>query len=223
MFVSAVFVFGMGACGLAPPKYLGEDSYEYFPFDGTRTWEFINADPNVSYKLVVTQLAETTLVDGRNVYSIEHAAECVAADEACVEGAILRTVRWSSSGTDGVFIHGVLVGAVDAVFDPGITVAGEKMLVDGEPLETATSDGDWTSDLTLKEVCPVVLQGDWESCSVFEVDDQESSSAHADIAGTYWANVGYNVVAFDLTDDDVDRWELSSVVCAENDPCDGVW
>jgi hypothetical protein len=218
-----VWLAALMGCPQTGPIFSGEDSSIYFPFDGSRTWEFINADPSVTYKLVVTQLPDPASSDFGNVYSLEQRVACVAADPDCLDQELVRTTLWSSSGTKGVFLHGVIVGGTETTVKPPITVADEEMLVDEEPWETATSDGSWTSDLVLKEPCPVVLSTDWDSCAVFEVDDAGTSSIHDNAAGTYWANVGYNVVAFDLTDDGLDRWELSSVVCPDDDPCDGVW
>lgn len=215
--------FLLCACGGAPPVFDGEEGASFFPFDGSRTWEFINADDAVTYKLVLVQQPDPTSSPVGNVYSIQHHIECVAADPGCVDGEVVRTVRWSSVGTDGAFLHGALVGGVDTVVKPPITVADENVLVEEDPWLTSTSDGDWSSDLVLKEACPVVITSDWESCLRFDVDDAGTSSLHDHVAGSYWANYGYNVVAFDLTDDGLGRWELSSVVCPDDDPCDGEW
>jgi hypothetical protein len=219
----AVWVAWLSSCGPTDsPDYCGVESSQFFPFDGNRTWEFINADPSVTYKLVVTQGSDPTPSDVGNVYALEHRVGCVSEDPDCLDGELVRTVHWSSTGTQGVFVHGVTVGGAEATIEPPVTLADECMLVDEEAWTTSASDGTWISDLVRKEACPVALTTDWDSCVVFDVDDAGSSSIHDHVAGTYWANFGYNLVAFDLVDDGVDRWELSSVVCPD-DPCDGEW
>lgn len=221
--MSMLQITAMLGCEAPQPFYEGEEAAPWFPFDGARLWTFDNEDADVSYRLVLSQRPDASPSETGAVYAIEHRVQCVGADPECLDDTLVRTVRWSSTATDGVFLHGVLLGDVDAWADPPFRVADERVLVDEAPWVTVSSDGTWSSDLVAREACEVGIDPSWNDCMRFDVTDDATSSFGSAVTGSYWVNFGYNVVAFDLVDDGLGRWALSDYACPDDPPCDGEW
>lgn len=215
------------------PILSGVVTYELFPFDCARTWEFTSTDTSLAYKLVATSdTPPETLQDGTNVYTVQYATDCLGSDPECVDGEVIRKIQWSSTVGDGVYLHGYAIGdGAITKFDPPLQLALENMtkVVDPENpgptefAETITNGATWTSVLAEIEACPVKMSVDWDECYRFDVTTDGGDGAP--IAGSWWAIGGQGVVAFEVAGD-TGAWQTSSVKAVESDDmgaCDGDW
>ena len=188
-----------------------------FPYDGDRTWEYISTDQELPYKLIATTVGSERH-DGRNVYTVQYAKECLASDPTCVTGEVLRTVRWSSTSGDGVHIWGYTLGGSNPVeFDPPVQVALDTMKRD-DVAETRVDGADWTSTMLGTDICPIAFTANWDECGVLRIETTATDGYP--ITGTYYAARRNNLAAIEL-EGDTGRWELSDFDC-EGD-CNGVW
>ncbi len=204
--------------GTDDPSGPVDNVWKMFPFDGQRTWEYINVDDTVTWTLVGTmQSDQPILKDGLNVYTIDYTKHCVGTDSDCVEGELVRTVAWSSDPVDGVHIHRWEQDGAPLAFEPPVKLAGSDMAT-GEPTETATTGALWTSELVDLEECPVYLTVvDWPLCGRFHLTGEGVG-----LPGDYWAVRSAGIVAMELTDG-MPRWELLATDCTPDEGCDGVW
>jgi len=218
-----------------PFGYGGTLMYEYFPFDGIRTWEFISTDEDLPHTMVATMREPDPDAkapkDGINLYTIDYSKHCRGADGSCIEGDLIRTITWSSDLEDGVRIHDyedATTGLIE--FNPPILIAPEKMERD-ETAVTDTGGFTWTSTLIATETCPVHMNVDWTDCIHFSLDDGDGDiNTNPGLVGDYWAIVGYNVVAVELAaevsmvdGEEVGQWQLSDHDCEPLEECDGSW
>jgi hypothetical protein len=215
------------------PLYPGVVTYELFPFDCERTWEFTSTDTTLAYKLAaVSDTPPEPTGDGTNVYTLRYVTQCLGADPDCVDGDVDRKIQWSSTVGDGVHVHGFALGD-EAItkFDPPMQLALENMkkALDpenpgpGEFAETITNGATWRSVLTAIEACPVKMAVDWDECYRFEVTTDGGDGIP--VAGTWWAIAGQGVVAFEVAGDS-GQWQASftdQVESEEMGACDGTW
>lgn len=214
-------LIALGAAGCTPPNnasFSGTDMKDLFPFDGERTWEFLNSDVSIPYKLIGTLQPEGEPMGAVTLYTVQFTKECVQVGEPCTDGELMWSTSWTSNLTDGVFIHRYTVADGAAVeLDPPLQIATGRMKKD-DVIETTTDGSTWTSELMGFEECPVNMAVSWDSCARLEV--ASSAGDGAPLAGTYWANAGFNVVAMELPWD-IELWGLSKHTC--NGECDGRW
>jgi hypothetical protein len=207
-------------------EFSGTTMDDLFPFDGFRTWEFINTDNEIGYKLVgqmdnVVEVDDDTSV---NVYRVDYSKkDCTAVDPDCLDGELLWSLKWSSSGTYGVRIHGMNEGRDEATwvdFDEPLQVATATMKV-GETVTSTINGQTWTSTLQAFEDCPVYLPVEWKDCAHLEVVDTGGDALSGmPIAGDYWAIAGRNVVAISRRSD-TGQWQLADDECEGE--CNGLW
>lgn len=214
-----LFALALFGCGGPGYTYGGSEVWQLFPFDGTRTWEYISTDTSLSYKLLVTSIGEAEAIDGTNVYTLDYTTECVAADPDCVDGEILWKLRWSSDPTDGVLIHAFDVGAGMQDIVPPMQMTFDTMKK-GEVAETTTGGANWTSTMLGTESCPIAMAANWEECGLFEVAVDAGDGFP--MAGKWWATKGNGVAAMELATQ-TGRWELSDLACEPIEECDGNW
>lgn len=217
---SVVGLVGLAACAGTPPTYVGTDLYLMFPFDGVRTWEFVSTDPEISYALVAKMRSTEPDVheDGHNLYPVDYFSECRQNDPDCVDG-LIRTIVWANDEVDGTFIYAWTEGSNTLTFDPPLMIADTEMRRD-DVLTTETGGATWTSRLDALESCPVRLNVDWQCAKMVLDDGDDNPATGSGLTGTYWATVGYNVVAI-APEGGEDVWELSKQYCEED--CAGVW
>ncbi len=208
-----------GCTGTNPFTFSGVPIPDLFPFDGLRHWEFTSTDTSVRYRLVAEMLPEDPdTIDGRTVYTVDYFTECVAQDGSCVDGELLRSLMWASDGSDGVFVYGYDNGSGLVELSPPVQI-GTDAMKRGDVVESTTDGTTWSSEMMGLEPCPVNMNVAWDDCGKFEVTAADGDGSP--IAGTYWANAGFNVVAFEWSGDETGQWGLSNHECLEE--CDGVW
>jgi len=200
-----------------PLDFPGIKTHGLFPFDGDRTWEYLNdTDDEIGFRLVARTVGSRR-VDGDNVYTVEYLIDCHTNDPACVTGTVLRTVDWASVIGDGVFIHGYTADDAIVEFSPPVQVANSPMKF-GDVSTSTTGGADWTSTMGSTEVCPTKATLNWTECYTFVVATTGASGFP--LAGKYWAAGGENVTAMEL-DNGLGLWKLDDRSC-EGD-CFGEW
>lgn len=200
------------ACGDPRTAVIEEaQTWKSFPFDGVRTWTYVNADRSVPYAIVATSdgVAERRVgpgAHGFDVYTVSYG--CVGESEACATPE-LYALQWSSDTFQGVFVHGVRMGgaATFVAFDPPLWFAGDTQAV-GERLVTETNGATWTSTRGESQGCDDLV---WEL---------ETADGGYPLAGQWWAMEVVGVTAFQRSGD-ATRWELAEIACEED--CDGAW
>jgi hypothetical protein len=217
-----MILLALAACNPPNPyTFGGSPVWELFPFDGSRTWTYINTDLELSYKMVATSVLEPEVRDQKNVYTVAYTQDCIANDPYCT-GAVMRKIQWSSDIEDGVFIWGYVIGeGTIQELDPPIQVALDTEKRD-QFVDTDTAGATWTSTLVGEEPCPIAMNADWDDCSQFEIT-VAGGAADFDgypIAGKWWATKGNGVAAMEIVTDP-GQWQLDDIDC--QDECDGNW
>jgi hypothetical protein len=191
--------------------YAGYVMEDFFPFDGQRSWEFVNDDASLPYKLTAAldPVYEEQNEGVTRVFTIEYAMECVSTDAGCEDGPYrTRYVKMSSDSTYGTLLYGYDSEASGPVqFSPPVVFTDANSKV-GQVEETETGGTTWTSTFSSIEPCPVKNTDQWDECVHFVLDD---GGAGTPLAGEYWAVAGYNVVAMQLAED-AEKWQLLNTV-----------
>ncbi len=223
--VAGLCLLAIGACDKENPyTFSGTDMYELFPFDGdVRTWEYINVDESLSYRLVAKTRIEDPVEGGSyRIYNVDYTTDCVQTDPTCVEDELIRTVGISSDVVNGVLIHTVESNGSVINYDPPLALA-DKEMKPGDTVVTETDGQTFTATFVGVEFCPVRLNVDWRDCAHITLEDGDADPlTNADIVGDYWAIAGQNIVAIQLSLD-TDQWQLSAVACEPDDTCLGDW
>ncbi|MEQ1508069.1 MAG: hypothetical protein ABMB14_37920 [Myxococcota bacterium] len=206
-----------GCGGDYGPQFNGSPVWQMFPFDGERTWDYINTDTTLPHKLIGTSVLEPEVIGGVNVYTVQYVKECVGADPACVEGELVRKIRWSSTVSDGVFIHGYDIGAGIVDLVPPVQVT-EDTMERGDVLETESGGIVWSSTMNGIEQCPIKMTADWPECGSFTIAADVGDGYP--VAGDLWATKGNGIAAMQLATE-TGQWQLSDVDCQGD--CDGKW
>ena len=224
----------LAGCPAPPPSVGGEGLWQHFPFDGSRTWEYISTDTDLSYKLVGKMRAEDPdpeVSEDYNIYHIDYSTKCVSADPDCIDDEIVRTLGISSDVTNGTLLHNFSQGSADLTFDPPLVIAPKESKV-GEAVATATDGTTWNATLIGFEPCDNVvrMQGDdfaIANCSAHLLleDADTNPDTNYGIAGDYWVAKGLGIAGISLEGDDEHVWGLSKLTCEETDDrsCDGTW
>jgi hypothetical protein len=187
--------------------YLGERMDQYFVFDGDRSWEFISDDTSLPYLMIGDLQEEFVSINegSTRIYTIRYKTDCLGAGE-CDDGAFIWSLDLSFDSIYGAQIHGITVGSEPAtVFDPAVVLT-TPYINQGDVFETVSGGVTYTSTFIGFEQCPVQWNVDWPKCVHFTLDD---GGAGTPLAGDYWANVGFNLVAMDM-DMDESFWQLLS-------------
>jgi hypothetical protein len=199
---------GLAACGPQPaPCYCGYSLDVFFPFDGQRTWEFVNDDPSVPYHVIATLDPDFAEREGgaMQVYTIHYTVACVGDDPACVdEGPFrVRSIQMSSDRAYGTLLHSVDLGSGIEVFEPPVMLT-DGMGDVGQLWETDSNGITWASVYAELGDCDVPYTHEWSHCLTLLVDDDANAetrpTAHP-LHGEWVAVTGYNVVQFQWRDD----------------------
>lgn len=200
-----IIASGVAGCGGGGYQYAGYSMDDFFPFDGARTWEYVNTDVAVPYKLIATLDNAFEDVDGKKVHTVDYSYECLdPKGKDCPDAGFVRAVRWSSNASSGVLLHSFEDISGRTNYDPPIALTSSRMVV-GDSVETQTGGVTYTStfDVIVSE-CPIQWVDTWTGCPKITLDD---GGAEAPLAGEYYAIGGYNVVAMELTGD-TGQWQL---------------
>ncbi len=209
------------AVGCAPPQdnISGSaiDMTDYFIYSSSaiQTWEFINRDPSITYQLIANQSEAVEETPDGQIFSVAWNLHCVSADPECVDRT-LKTVKWRVEQSRGVFLPGIVPAqGLPIDFAPEVQLALGEM----DPGEFVVSNsGGFTFTATFDGFadCPVSWTGtsDWgDDCIQITLDDGDTNPAtNPEIVGTYWAIVGFDVVAWQ-GEEDLDVWQLSKYEC----------
>jgi hypothetical protein len=192
------------ACDGGTTTYRGTQLSEYFPYDGTRSAEYINEDTeNIGWKLVVDKLEPTSRQGDYELVTFEWSN--------FDDGSILGSVIWSSSNGDGIHIHGYSVGTdAPITFDPPIQFGDDDDYMSvGEEVVTETGGYTFTATYIGNEDCPVQWGLDWEGCLHMRLDDGDGDDMAGPIfAGDYWLVQRYGPAWMHLTGY-TEKWNLA--------------
>ena len=195
-----------------PPAYGGTKMSDYFAFDGSRKATFNNDDTSITWQLVVEKKAQTTVVDGREIVTMEYSNNETA--------EVLGSVQWSTVTGDATWVHGYSLGAMGETitFDPPIAITDDDDAMRmGDVLETDTTDSNgvaqhYTSTFTGPETpCGVTANADFDHCVVFNITDGVDDPATSPLfVGTFTLVAAYNMEKISLPAY-TQQWELTQI------------
>jgi len=207
MRIVALVLAGCAGTGLPPG---GTIVWESFPYDGQRTWEYVNDE--MTYRLVVEIFGpgEPGLLD-TTVYTLHYKQDCFGNDPSCVTGEILRIMKWSSDPTKGVMVHGFgdLLAMQD--FDPPIQISADDA-DRGDTWTTTTGGANWTSTFNGIGECQIAMDQTWPSCFIFEITTDAGEGYP--LAGTWWSAQANGVATMEIATE-TGIWELNDFWCDE--------
>ncbi len=193
-------LFLLAACEGSKTTYSGTAMGVYFPFDGGRDAEYVNADTNVAWHLMLHKVEPTETTEGREVATFEQSMDT---------GELLYSVKWSVSSQQPIQIEGWSEGTGEfQIFDPPLVVANANMHSD-ESVSTETGGRSWTSTFFGPEDCPVLWGGlEWEDCAHIRIDDGDGDdNVGPAFAGDYWFVTRYGPAW--MTTTGYAQWTLS--------------
>lgn len=211
--MTAVFLVG---CTNQAPPLIPTEVWNLFPFDGERTWRYVNDD--APYNLQGEIVGSDQLPNNIRAYAVSYTKLCRFESKQCVTGDEVLNILWSSDPTEGVRIHSYSYEGVPVDLRPPLRIAPDAT-PPNIPTVTTTAGSTWTSVFTVITRCPSVATNDW-SCGVFELSS-DAPDGGVPLAGTFYAARGQGIVALDIAMDDYGLWENAESTC--DGDCNGEW
>lgn len=211
----AALVVLVAPSGCAQPDFgtPGRLMDDYFELTNASEWTYVSTDDSFDWQNKAVRSEEGVALDeDTTVYTRSHEVQCT--ESPGCEPAFLYSIDWSTSPSDGAFIHGWQLPDMEEPrpAETPIRIVDNRMNV-GDIETTEGVDGHaFTSEFTRLEACPTpgVPRFAEETCVVLTVTSEPAGHW---LAGTYWALTGWHVVAFERTDD-TGRWELEAITQA---------
>ncbi len=204
--ISALAITLGAACnGSTVPGYNGYPMDDFFPFDGTcRGWELVSDDVSLPYMMVGSvQPNPDTADDGfTQIWTINYNVLCITEGETCDEGALLRSIKMSTSRSAGTLVYAFDDGTGAQSFDPPLKLTDGTMA----PTDTISSESgaaSLTTEFVTIGSCDI-RWASWDGCPLLTVDDAGTGTG---MSGDYWVADGWGIVAWQL-DSDSGRWSL---------------
>lgn len=197
-------------------EFPGITTWNMFPFEQGRVWEYISTDRTLTYKLVAQLEGKPDIEQSINIYTVSYNRECVSNDPDCEDAELFR-LRWSSTANLGVRIHTLQQDGINTQFEPPLVVARPQMELD-EMVMTTTGGRSWTSQFGGIVPCDTNFPAGWDQCGLFEIDDN-LIDVPSPILGAFWAAPQQGLATIEFQGEE-GRWRLSDVDCGE---CDGRW
>ena len=195
-------VLAISGCSASDYKYAGYRTYESFPLDGTRTWQYKHAVHD--YLLEVEMESEPETAGSTRIHTLRYSQ-----DEP---SRVLYAIKWSSDSTNGVQIHGYIIenepveggggddtgdseggddtASVDLVtgswvdFDPPLKLT-EYQMAPGDSVQRSADGDDYTTTFERVEGCPNDWRDDW---NCLKIVIESSSDDPPPFVGTWhWA------------------------------------
>lgn len=205
----SLFIGGlmMTACDTDNYQYAGHNTYEYFVFDGERTWKYRQDDLSIEWRM---EARKSGVVD-------KGTTQVVTIDYGVLDPAeLLYSIDWSSDSSNGIQIHGYSVEDGDAVnFDTPVSMSDYRM-VPGDIVETVTNGVTFTAELVGVESC----ENDWVTepweCLHFSISDGVDDASSAPFVGDWWLAADWGTSRFQPAGYST-PWILSEAVWSPED------
>jgi hypothetical protein len=205
----SLFVGGlmMTACDTDNYQYAGHNTYEYFVFDGERTWKYRQDDLSIEWRM---EARKSGVVD-------KGTTQVVTIDYGVLDPAeLLYSIDWSSDSSNGIQVHGYSVEDGDAVnFDTPVSMSDYRM-VPGDIVETVTNGVTFTAELVGVESC----ENDWVTepweCLHFSISDGVDDASSAPFVGDWWLAADWGTSRFQPAGYST-PWILSEAVWSPED------
>jgi hypothetical protein len=213
MSLASMMVMAAGCPTNSNIRFEGDNTWEFFPFEGYRKWTYVSEDTSLPYMLVAETADESELLEsGTRVYTVNFRYDCVGAADPCIEdldadgspdldGTLAWSWRMSASSIGGVLIH-ELGGAS---YDPPVQLADSSMFK-GDSVVTESGGTTYTSTYVEQNLCPAPY---WrgsppDECALFRLEDGGAGST---VAGEFWSIYQFNIVAFTF-EGEASQWQL---------------
>ena len=214
-----MFVALVAGCEPSNTQY-GYDGYamaDFFPFDGERTWTFVQEGVEHHLEAKLNTAFATVEGDNTRIYDVDYSLVCPeGSEETCTPAAHrFSKIRWSAGSGDGALIHGIVGENGEQTFDPPIALTDDRGSI-GSVVTTETGGATFIGRFDDIVPCPISYTDEWEQCIKVRLDDDDDAATPGNhpLHGDYYAVAGYNIVAMQLTDDAA-LWELYDTTYAE--------
>ena len=205
----SLFVGGlmMTACDADNYQYAGHNTYEYFVFDGERTWKYRQDDLSIEWRM---EARKSGVVD-------KGSTQVVTIDYGVLDPAeLLYSIDWSSDSSNGIQVHGYSVEDGDAVtFDTPVSMSDYRM-VPGDMVETVTNGITYTAELVGVESCANDWGTDPWECLHFSISDGVDDASSAPFVGDWWLAADWGTSRFQPAGYST-PWILSEAVWSPED------
>ncbi len=212
-----VGLVGLVGCDDPDIQFPGITTWNMFPFEVGRVWEYRSTDRSLPYELVAELEGSPDVENSVNIYTVSYNQQCVSNDPGCEDLEFERfRLRWSSTSNRGVRVHTLIDrdGTITA-FEPPLQVAESRMELD-DTIETVTAGRTYTSTFGGLVECETNFSG-WDNCGSFTIES--SSKAPSPLLGRWLAAVGNGAATIDFADEE-GVWQLADADCGT---CDGEW
>ena len=202
----SLFVGGlmMTACDNDNYQYAGHNTYEYFVYDGDRTWKYRQDDLGIEWRM---EARKSGVVD-------KDSTQVVTIDYGVLDPSeLLYSIDWSSDSSNGIQVHGYSVEDGDTVaFDTPVSMS-EYRMVPGDTIETVTNGVTYTAELVGVESCANDWVTDPWECLHFSISDGVDDASSAPFVGDWWLAADWGTSRFQPAGYDT-PWILSEAVWA---------
>jgi hypothetical protein len=197
----------MTACDTDNYQYAGHNTYEYFVFDGERTWKYRQDDLSIEWRM---EARKSGVVD-------KGSTQVVTIDYGVLDPAeLLYSIDWSSDSSNGIQVHGYSVEDGDAVtFDTPVSMSDYRM-VPGDMVETVTNGVTYTAELVGVESCANDWVTDPWECLHFSISDGVDDASSAPFVGDWWLAADWGTSRFQPAGYST-PWILSEAVWSPED------
>ena len=200
----SLFIGGlmMTACDTDNYQYAGHNTYEYFVYDGERTWKYRQEDLGIEWRM---EARKSGVVD-------KGSTQVVTIDYGVLDPSeLLYSIDWSSDSSNGIQVHGYSVEDGDTVaFDTPVSMS-EYRMVPGDTIETVTNGITYTAELVGVESCANDWVTDPWECLHFSISDGVDDASSAPFVGDWWLAADWGTSRFQPAGYDT-PWILSEAV-----------
>jgi len=203
------------SCGTPAYQYAGYRTYEHFPLDGNRAWEYKNQ--NQDFLMMVEKMPDPAAQGSKRIHTLRYAQKDPY--------RLMYSIKWSSDSTDGVEIHGysvedVVTGGDDEADDTGMasdSTGGqwvdfvppmqvtEYQMAPGDSVESSGAGVNYTTTFETMEGCPNDWRDDWDCMKVVITSSDENDVAP--FVGTWHWATRYGTSLFQAPNQDF-PWTL---------------
>lgn len=183
-------------------KYKGYTTEDFFPLDGTRSWEYANEQTDLLWRMRVDKSPQVVQDGSTEIVTLEYSN-----DET---GDLLYSIAWSSDSSGGIRIWSYsdeLTGD-NVTYDPPINFTDATM-VPGDTIESEGNGTTFVATFESFEDCDNTWATGWECMKVVMDDGDGDDMSGPPFAGTWWIATSYGASRFIPTGYD-EAWVLAT-------------
>lgn len=197
-------------CAGSSYQYAGYDTYEYFPLDGERMWEYATEDTAIDWNMEVEKV-ETQNKGDTELVTLEYAKKDPI--------ELLHQITFSSNAQEGILIYGYAIEGGESVdFSTPVTM-GAKQMSAGDKEKTKTDGVTYTAEMNGVQECPNLWVTDTWDCIHITITDGTDDETSPPFVGDWWIASNWGTSRFQHASMS-EPWVLArGVWCPEGEDC----